>query len=358
MLTGQPASPRVAAVLLLLASCFLPASKAAGLRSGSARSLLQQTYCSQNADTGAWTCGPTSITDVYGYVSSQPISVLSTKDCVNDASGQAVDNWDGYKEFYGHQADTAGYKGYLTVGVPAGAMYAASQPVTLTVNFRGPSLSTQEWAWYLFNLDTNTYDKVGSNNQVSWDSWVLVTQSSPSAASAYVNTADNTIKAMLLTDKEVGKACDRISLLTLRYQCGHVGFLCLRDQCLHVSGSRSCDLAGSAARWCQSPHCQGNPAFANYLGHLAMCCRAHHANSREQRRRTKSGPFRRFTHAVHACTCAVVHARGIQWLQPPHTHVYTPHISHPPHALTLPPSTVARSPSAGLQPTTAARRAV
>lgn len=101
---------------------------------------------------------PGTLTTDRGVRSSQPVSALFTQ----EESGQS-DGWNNYVEFYGAPA---GYEGRLFFPVPASVSGASA----LSVQYRGPSVTSQRWRFEIFDQSAGVYVLLGDN--AAAQSWV------------------------------------------------------------------------------------------------------------------------------------------------------------------------------------------
>jgi hypothetical protein len=129
-----------------------------------------------------------------GTRSPQTISVLSTQ----EESGQS-DGWNNYIEFYGAPA---GYEGRFLFPVPVSAGGASS----LSVQYRGPSVTGQRWRFEIFDQSAGVYLLLGDNAAAQSWVWSRLSFSIPDANPARF-LANGQVEVRFVTDSPVDD-CD------------------------------------------------------------------------------------------------------------------------------------------------------
>jgi hypothetical protein len=144
----------------------------------------QGSYVLQNL---RYTVSPDRLTTQAGTssIADQGISALANKD-----QKAKQDNWNKYVEFYG------AYEGIFSAELPVDV----TGKVTVHVNFKGPSKTTQLWQWYLIKTN-GALEKIKTNNNKSWR-WQTRRQTSQKNVPAYIHS-DGTIRLKLLANSGV-----------------------------------------------------------------------------------------------------------------------------------------------------------
>jgi hypothetical protein len=137
--------------------------------------------------TTTTTLTPVSLTTTAGHIGDgQSVSNLR----VRDLSG-TVDGWERYVEF------SSGYAGSLKYPVPATFAPSTVTDIHVLVNYRGPAMSTQTWAFWVRNQNTDAWVELGTNELApDWGAWKLLSFQAPGNSSAYVS-AEQTIQVRI-----------------------------------------------------------------------------------------------------------------------------------------------------------------
>lgn len=136
------------------------------------------------ASAAAISLAPSAITTTAGTTGSgQSFANLATQ----DQSG-VQDSWGKYVEF--SPAASKPYNGYRTFSLPSSVSPSSVTALAITVNYKGPSSSSQTWTWALYNWSTSSWTSIGTNATApSWGAWKILQFSNSGSANALVSAA-------------------------------------------------------------------------------------------------------------------------------------------------------------------------
>jgi hypothetical protein len=128
------------------------------------------------------TLNPTSYVTSTGGSGGQPVTNLN----VQDQSG-SQNNWNKYVEFT--TPGTARYVGYRTYTVPTSVTPSTITSLQIKANFLGPTVTSQQWTWRIYNWSSRTWAVLGDNTGASWTSWKAFTFNATGTLANYVSSS-------------------------------------------------------------------------------------------------------------------------------------------------------------------------